>query len=176
MSCKKYVIIFLKKSYICYASNGELYIHEHLIKKYKKLHSSFSLSNNASSLLKYGFKPIYVNVPWLLVWQVTELVGIKATLQMNAVEESERAHAEEEDDGEEGGGCELSLSLSLPNPSSKRSNSNNYNNNNNGCSTSEISEAISSSIPAFSNYKHCFSSSSAKHTINLELSLALCGN
>lgn len=63
------------------------------------------------------------------------------------------------------GGCELSLSLSLPNPSSHRSNAS---------SMSEISEAISSY--SRSNYKDCSSSSSGKHAINLDLSVALCGN
>ncbi|KAG2707656.1 hypothetical protein I3843_05G145400 [Carya illinoinensis] len=62
------------------------------------------------------------------------------------------------------GGCELSLSLSLPPPSSQRSNAS---------SMSEISEAISS-YP-WSNYKDCSSSSSGKHSINLDLSIALCG-
>ncbi|KAF5449958.1 hypothetical protein F2P56_030351 [Juglans regia] len=62
------------------------------------------------------------------------------------------------------GGCELSLSLSLPPPSSQRSNAS---------SMSEISEAISP-YP-WSNYKDCSSSSSGKHSINLDLSIALCG-
>ncbi|XVF85478.1 hypothetical protein PTKIN_Ptkin17bG0121300 [Pterospermum kingtungense] len=72
--------------------------------------------------------------------------------------------------GEDGGGCELSLSLSLQcHPSSQRSNTS---------STSEISssEGFSSSYSR-SNYKDCSgSSSSVQHSINLDLSIALCGN
>ncbi|KAI4313532.1 hypothetical protein L6164_026505 [Bauhinia variegata] len=84
--------------------------------------------------------------------------------QVNEVENIKTAaHAEDEDDK----GCELSLSLSLPNPSSQRSNAS---------SASEISEAAISSFPGFHNYKDCSSSSSAKDRINLDLSIALCGN
>ncbi|EXB53945.1 Putative Myb family transcription factor [Morus notabilis] len=72
-----------------------------------------------------------------------------------------------------GGCCDLSLSLSLHdhqhNPSSNRSNAS---------STSEISVAISSySLSAAAKYKDCsISSSTAKHSLNLDLSVALCGN
>lgn len=79
---------------------------------------------------------------------------------MNVVVNTEKAHEED------AGRCELSLSLSLPNPSPQRSN---------GSSASEISEAISS-CPGFTNYKDCSSSSTVKDRINLDLSLALCGN
>ncbi|KDP38204.1 hypothetical protein JCGZ_04847 [Jatropha curcas] len=64
---------------------------------------------------------------------------------------------------EEGGGCcELSLSLSLPHLPSQRSNAS---------STSEISEAVSS----YSALKDCSGSSTGKRSINLDLSIALCG-
>ncbi|XP_075656537.1 myb family transcription factor MOF1-like isoform X1 [Castanea sativa] len=66
---------------------------------------------------------------------------------------------------QEVGGCELSLSLSLPHPSSQKSNAS---------SMSEISEAISSYSRSY--YKDCSSSSSGKRSINLDLSIALCGN
>ncbi|PON36685.1 Octamer-binding transcription factor [Trema orientale] len=70
-------------------------------------------------------------------------------------------------DDVEAGGCELSLSLPLHHrPTSNRSN---------GSSTSEISEAISSSY-TIAAYKDCSSLSSAKHSLNLDLSIALCGN
>lgn len=64
----------------------------------------------------------------------------------------------------EDGGCELSLALSLPHPCPQKSNAS---------STSEISEAVSSH--SRSNYKDC-STSSGNHSINLDLSIALCGN
>ncbi|XP_062153524.1 myb family transcription factor MOF1-like [Alnus glutinosa] len=79
-------------------------------------------------------------------------------------EEEDEKHAPQRRNAQEGVGCELSLSLSLPNPSSHRSNASSMN---------EISEAISSY--SRSNYKDC-SSSSEKHAINLDLSVALCGN
>jgi hypothetical protein len=79
-------------------------------------------------------------------------------------EEEDEKHAPQRRNAQEGVGCELSLSLSLPNPSSHRSNASSMN---------EISEAISSY--SRSNYKDC-SSSSGKHAINLDLSVALCGN
>ncbi|GMY18071.1 myb family transcription factor PHL12-like [Fagus crenata] len=66
---------------------------------------------------------------------------------------------------QEVGGFELSLSLSMPHPSSQKSNAS---------SMSEISEAISSYSRSY--YKDCSSSSSGKHSINLDLSIALCGN
>ncbi|KAE8076438.1 hypothetical protein FH972_015090 [Carpinus fangiana] len=81
-------------------------------------------------------------------------------MQVYRGDEKQTAAAEEG-----GGGCELSLSLSLPNPSSHRSNASN--------SMSEMSEAISSY--SRSNYKDC-STSSGKRAINLDLSVALCGN
>ncbi|OIW01856.1 hypothetical protein TanjilG_07151 [Lupinus angustifolius] len=74
-----------------------------------------------------------------------------------------RVHAED-DDVE---GHKLSLSMSLPQPSSQRSNVS---------SGSEISEAIISSCPGSSNYKGCFNSSTIQNIINLDLSLAICGN
>ncbi|PSS26830.1 Myb family transcription factor [Actinidia chinensis var. chinensis] len=62
-------------------------------------------------------------------------------------------------------GCGLSLSLSLHHPSAQRSNAS---------STSEISEAISSY--SRSNFNDCSGFSlSEKHSINLDLSIALCG-
>ncbi|KAG4984623.1 putative Myb family transcription factor [Glycine soja] len=94
--------------------------------------------------------------------QVTKLNEGKSTSQTINVlvnTTTETANVEIED--------ELSLSLTLPNPSPQRS------------SGSEISEAISS-CHGFSNnnYKDCSSSSThtVKERINLDLSLALCGN
>lgn len=92
--------------------------------------------------------------------QVTKLNEGKSTSQPSNVlvnTTTETAIAEVED--------ELSLSLTLPNPSPQSSGS-------------EISEAISS-CPGFgNNYKDCSSSSThtLKERINLDLSLALCGN
>ncbi|XVF02957.1 hypothetical protein REPUB_Repub04eG0219000 [Reevesia pubescens] len=71
----------------------------------------------------------------------------------------------EEEEG--GGGCELSLSLSLHHPSSQRSNT--------SC-TSEISCSEALSSYSRSNYKDCSGSSSTQRTLNLDLSIALCGN
>ncbi|KAF3431003.1 hypothetical protein FNV43_RR25733 [Rhamnella rubrinervis] len=79
-------------------------------------------------------------------------------------ETSTRAEAEDM----EAGGCELLLSLSLHQPSSHRSS--------NASSTSEISEAISS-YSRSSNYKDCSSSSPGKRrSVNLDLSISLCGD
>lgn len=83
----------------------------------------------------------------------------------------ERTRKADQEEGIIGaGGCELSLSLPLHQryPSSNRSN--------NASSASELSEAISSYSMSAASYKDCFSSS-AKHTsLNLDLSIALCGN
>ncbi|KAJ1436290.1 SANT/Myb domain [Sesbania bispinosa] len=87
----------------------------------------------------------------------------KSTSQpINVVVNTGTAHAEVEGIERH----ELSLSLTLPNPSPQRSNAS---------SGSEISEAISS-CPGFSNYKDCSTSSTVKERINLDLSLAICGN
>ncbi|KAK2974071.1 hypothetical protein RJ640_013580 [Escallonia rubra] len=67
-------------------------------------------------------------------------------------------------DNREAGGCGLSLSLSLHLPSSQKSNAS---------SVTDVSEAISS-YPC-SNLNHCSGSSSEKHSVNLDLSIALCG-
>lgn len=83
-----------------------------------------------------------------------------AAAQMNKNEDNQRRPA----DGEEAGGCGLSLSLSLHHPSTHRSNAS---------STSEISEAFSS-YPR-SNFKDSFGSYSEERSINLDLSIALCG-
>ncbi|KAA8532380.1 hypothetical protein F0562_032365 [Nyssa sinensis] len=72
-------------------------------------------------------------------------------------------HAEDEEEAA-GGCCGLSLSLALHHPSTQRSNAS---------STSEISEAFSSY--SRSNFTDCSGSSSEKHSINLDLSIALCG-
>ncbi|KAE9605242.1 hypothetical protein Lalb_Chr10g0095241 [Lupinus albus] len=74
-----------------------------------------------------------------------------------------RVHAKDNDVE----GHKLSLSISLTQPSSQKSNVS---------SGSEISEAIISSCPGSSNYKGCFSSSTVQNIINLDLSLAICGN
>ena len=68
----------------------------------------------------------------------------------------------------EAGGCELSLSLPLQRLSSNRTS--------NASSTSEISEAISSSYYMSAYKDSSFSSSPPKRAINLDLSIALCGN
>ncbi|XP_061373376.1 myb family transcription factor MOF1-like [Gastrolobium bilobum] len=81
----------------------------------------------------------------------------------NELGNTRRVRAEDEDIG----GCELSLSISLPHPSSQiRSNA---------ASASEISEGISSRT-GLSNYLGCSSSSNVQNGINLDLSLAICGN
>ncbi|GMP92673.1 hypothetical protein CsSME_00042802 [Camellia sinensis var. sinensis] len=74
---------------------------------------------------------------------------------------SRNGHAEEE----EADGCGLSLLLSLHHPSAQRSNAS---------WTSDMSEAISSSYSR-PNFNDCSGSSSEKHSINLDLSIALCG-
>ncbi|OMO60762.1 hypothetical protein CCACVL1_23887 [Corchorus capsularis] len=76
--------------------------------------------------------------------------------------------------GRDGGGCELSLSLSLLHPLSQRSNTNT----NTSC-TSEISSSEAFSSYSRSNYKDfsgTSSSSARRSSINLDLSIALCGN
>ncbi|KAB1206081.1 hypothetical protein CJ030_MR7G009310 [Morella rubra] len=78
---------------------------------------------------------------------------------------SKRENSGRRNGREEAGGCELSLSLSLPPPSSQRSNAS---------SMSEISEAVSS-FP-WSNFKDCSSFSGKQRRLNLDLSIALCGN
>lgn len=75
---------------------------------------------------------------------------------------SRRRRREDEEEGRGGSGsgcCELSLSLSLPCPSS--------------C-TSEMSEAFSSYVSR-SIFKDCSGSASGKRSVNLDLSIALCG-
>lgn len=69
-----------------------------------------------------------------------------------------KEHEEEE-------GCGLSLSLSLYQPTTQRSNAS---------STSEISEAVSSYTR--SSFKECTRSYSEQHSINLDLSISLCGS
>lgn len=94
----------------------------------------------------------------------------EATKQLSRQERNRKADLEEGIIGA-AGVCELSLSLPLHQqyPSSNRSN-------NAASSASEISEAISSYSMSAASYKDCFSSS-AKHTsLNLDLSIALCGN
>ncbi|CAL0316214.1 unnamed protein product [Lupinus luteus] len=94
--------------------------------------------------------------------QVTKLNESKSTSQpMKIFMNTEKAHGKEDVRR-----CELSLSLSLANPSPQGSN---------GSSASEISEAISS-WSGFTNYKDCYNFSTVKDRINLDLSLALCGN
>ncbi|CAK8574171.1 unnamed protein product [Lathyrus sativus] len=86
----------------------------------------------------------------------------RGSWSMKGVMETDKAHVEVESEG----GDELSLSLTLQNGSAQTSN---------GCySASEISEAISCwTTPS----KDCYrTSSSVKAKINLDLSLAICGN
>ncbi|XWS69428.1 hypothetical protein CRYUN_Cryun04dG0178200 [Craigia yunnanensis] len=100
-------------------------------------------------------------------------------LKVAKVQVEDHKHAEEQDGkhvernvrrrlgDKEGGGCELSLSLSLHHPSSQRSNT---------YSTSEISSSEAFSSSSRSNYKDCSGSSNTQLTLNLDLSIALCGN
>ncbi|KAL7240055.1 hypothetical protein ACSBR2_005839 [Camellia fascicularis] len=89
---------------------------------------------------------------------------------------SRQEHGHEDDDAEEeeeeeGGGCGLSLSLSLHHHP--------YRHRSNASSTSEISEAISSHSRrshVINDYSGSSSSSHQNHTINLDLSMALCGS
>lgn len=90
---------------------------------------------------------------------------------INGLVKTDRAHVEVEGVG----GHELSLSLTLQNPSPQTSNA--------SYSASEISEAISCCPPpnpgpdGFSSYKDCSRiSSTVNERINLDLSLAICGN
>ncbi|XVE91888.1 hypothetical protein REPUB_Repub01dG0050100 [Reevesia pubescens] len=86
------------------------------------------------------------------------------------VERNVRRRVEDEEEQEEdgGGACELSLSLSLQyHPSSQTSNTS---------STSEISSSEAFSSYSRSNYKDCSGSSSTQRSLNLDLSIALCGN
>ncbi|XWS64015.1 hypothetical protein CRYUN_Cryun06bG0150500 [Craigia yunnanensis] len=102
-------------------------------------------------------------------------------LKVAKVEVKDHKHAEEQDgkhfernvrrslgdeEEKEGSGCELSLSLSLQcHPSSRRSNTS---------SSSEISS--SEAFSSYSNYKDYSGSSSIQRSLNLDLSIALCGN
>lgn len=87
--------------------------------------------------------------------QATKLNDKKTNSQpINVLMKTVTAHGEDEGVG----GHELSLSLTLPNPSPQRSNAS---------SASEISEA---------NYKDCSTSSTVNERVNLDLSLAICGN
>lgn len=85
----------------------------------------------------------------------------RGSWSMKGVMKTDKAHVEVESVG----GDELSLSLTLQNGSAQTSN---------GCySASEISEAISCwTTPP----KDCYRTSSVKEKINLDLSLAICGN
>ncbi|XP_028079999.1 uncharacterized protein LOC114281644 isoform X1 [Camellia sinensis] len=84
---------------------------------------------------------------------------------------SRHGHEDDDEEEEEGGGYGLSLSLSLRHhPYRQRSNAS---------STSEISEAISSysrRSHVINDYSGSSSSSHQNHTINLDLSMALCGS
>lgn len=103
--------------------------------------------------------PSYIMYVLLPFGQATKLNGGKSSSQLiNVVKDADTAHREVE-------GHELSLSLTLPNPSSNASSS-----------ASEISEAFSSFPVGFSNYKDFSSLSNLKERINLDLSLAICGN
>lgn len=103
---------------------------------------------------------MYVYVVFLQVGNGNE--KRRGSWSMNGVMKTDKAHVEFESEG----GDELSLSLTLQNGSAQTSN---------GCySASEISEAISCwTTPP----KDCYrTSSSVKEKINLDLSLAICGN
>ena len=108
------------------------------------------------------FHKLLITTLNFVVSQVSGLEDQKHTPErMSKHERNGRRSAKQE----EVGGFELSLSLSMPHPSSQKSNAS---------SMSEISEAISSYSRSY--YKDCSSSSSGKHSINLDLSIALCGN
>ncbi|KAL9317065.1 hypothetical protein ACSQ67_013582 [Phaseolus vulgaris] len=132
----------------CKASTWQIQPHSSLLPHFPNL-TSFQSPNQNSDFL-----------------QVTTLnEGKSSGKGINVDVNTETGEAEVEDVG----GYELSLSLTMANPSPQRSNG--------SCSGSEISETISSYPAAgFSNYKDCTSSSTLKETINLDLSLALCGN
>ncbi|XP_027189231.1 myb family transcription factor MOF1-like isoform X1 [Cicer arietinum] len=85
---------------------------------------------------------------------------------INGLRKTDTAHVEVEGVG----GYELSLSLTLQNPSPQTSNASN--------SASGISETISCcpNPDGFSSYKDCYRTSTVKERINLDLSLAICGN
>ena len=85
--------------------------------------------------------------------------------QMNKNEDNERRAVDDEAAAAAGYGLSLSLSL-LQHPSTQRSNAS---------STSEISEAFSS-YHSRSDFKDSFGSFSEERSINLDLSIALCGN
>ncbi|XP_020213285.1 myb family transcription factor PHL6 [Cajanus cajan] len=131
---------------LCEASACQTQPHSSLLPNFPNL-TSFKFPNPQSDFL-----------------QVTKLnQGMSTSKAINVVVNTETA---EEEVGV--GGYELSLSLTLPNPSPQRSNAS---------SGSEISEAISSCHgPGFSNYKDFSTSSTLNERINLDLSLALCGN
>ncbi|KAK6242427.1 hypothetical protein SCA6_007816 [Theobroma cacao] len=114
----------------------------------------------------------------LLPLDQTLLVENQRSLQINVVAkvEAEDHHTHVEqivrrragDEEEADGGCELSLSLSLHHhPSSQKSNTS---------STSEISSSEAFSLYSRSSYKDCSGTSSAQRSVNLDLSIALCGN
>jgi hypothetical protein len=115
-------------------------------------------------------RQIYLHV-WPFVKCVLSLVQASnvndrksPSWSINGLVKTDRAHVEVEGVG----GHELSLSLTLQNPSPQTSNA--------SYSASEISEAISCPNPSPS-YKDCSRiSSTVNERINLDLSLAICGN
>ncbi|XP_010270741.1 PREDICTED: putative Myb family transcription factor At1g14600 [Nelumbo nucifera] len=123
--------------------------------------TSFSLPPHLYNLNAFGysmeesqfFKMAQVNVEQLPSTRKRKMENMDNSFQSHLTQSVDKEHTEEE----EAGDCTLSLSLSLR-PSAQS----------NASSTSEISEAISSS-------KDCSGSSQQRH-INLDLSISLCGS
>ncbi|OAY25406.1 myb family transcription factor MOF1 [Manihot esculenta] len=115
--------------------------------------TAFSLPHDLCSLKSFKYA-------------VEESNFLKIAKQDHGKGKSEASRSGRTEDEEGGDCCELSLLLSLPHASSQRSNA--------SC-TSEISEAFSSYVDNRSTLKECSGSSSGKHNINLDLSIALCG-
>ncbi|XP_022734655.1 putative Myb family transcription factor At1g14600 [Durio zibethinus] len=98
-----------------------------------------------------------------------KVAKVKVEKYQKHAKEQDSKHVQGNVRDENEGGCELSLSLSLHyHPSSNRSNTS---------STSEISSSEAFSSYSRSVYEDCWGSSSyTQHSINLDLSIALCGN
>lgn len=121
----------------------------------------FSCFNACISSTSRQFFVNLVNQQVLLfVPQINKLEDEKQDPKIHKQDNRGRAHTE-------GGDCQLSLSLSLPHPSSHMSNA----------SSSEEMSGVFSSYPGSSfNYKDCSTFSSANCSVDLNLSIALCGN
>ncbi|KAK9935648.1 hypothetical protein M0R45_022741 [Rubus argutus] len=109
----------------------------------------------------YNFNPFFKSaLQESEFFKINKLQDEKHDPKMHKQDSRGRAHTE-------GGDCQLSLSLSLPHPSSHMSNA----------SSSEEMSGVFSSYPGSSfNYKDCSTFSSANCSVDLNLSIALCGN